>query len=124
MPPKKIKLPDYIAVMMDCRHIRERRRRDNPQVGDMMWCLRCHKDVSILKVIEEFRIKCMTCRYGRLGGTRVHGAATYAVKHHRKNPSHEVLILRGLDVVKTFAPQAEKLFTEPLPPGVLEVPPF
>lgn len=124
MTEKKIKLPDFIAVQMECFHVRERRRNASPAVGELMWCLRCHKDKTVTSHIEQFRLKCMSCRFGKLGGTRRSGAGYIGTKHWRKNPTHDLRMYVGTQEVRRWQPQAEELFTVSLPPGVLEPPPF
>lgn len=124
MSVAKVKLPDFIAVQMECFHIRERKRKEAPAVDELMWCLRCHKDKRVTAHVEQYRLKCESCRYGRLAGTRIAGAGYTGTKHWRKNPTHDLRMYVGTREVRRWQPQTEELFTVSLPPGVLEPPPF
>lgn len=124
MTEKKLKLPDYIAVQMECFHIRERKRVDAPEIGQPMWCLRCHKDKAVTAHVEQFRLKCLSCRYGRLAGTRRSGAGYTGTKHWRKNPTHDLRMYVGTQEVRRWQPQTEELFTISLQSEGLDTPPF
>lgn len=124
MTVQKIKLADFITVQMECFHLRERKRKDAPPVGELMWCLRCHKDKVVTAHVEQYRLKCFTCRYGRLVGTRRSGAGYQGTKHWRKNPTHDLRMFVGTEEVRRWQPQEEKIFTISLPPGAVDTPPF
>lgn len=114
-------------VEFDCGHHRECSRKRNPKPGDDIWCLRCHREVKMVRLVEEYRARCFTCRYSRPFGLAKIQAEIKAARHHNRNPSHEVKVLYGTEVSRVFPAQVEKLFTKALPDSKIQdvdLPPF
>lgn len=126
MTEKPVKLPDYVMVLFSCFHTREKKRKDGHKPGDVLWCLRCHRDVEVRKIIEEYRVRCMGCRYGRLFGQSKLTAGRKGTAHARAHPDHEIRLYLGTEVLRTWRPELHN-FTEILPVGTppeLDTPPF
>lgn len=121
-----IKPSVYVTVRFRCMHMREMKRKES-DIGTVKWCMRCHQETEIEKVIEQYRLKCMSCRFGRLAGTRRASGGYVGTKHWGKNPTHTLHMYLGMDLVRVWQPQAEEIFTKTLlSDGITEVdvPPF
>jgi hypothetical protein len=117
-------LPKFVLVQYACKHTREKARKLEPKVGDLGWCMRCHKDVTIERVIEEYHLKCEGCSYGRLFGRDRWGAGAAGTRHARKRPDHPIVLYVGEEEVRRWRPELHQNFTKPLPSDGPEVPPF
>lgn len=114
-------------VRFVCKHTRERKRKSEPVIGVPLYCLRCHKDVPIEAVFEEYHLVCGGCRYGRLFGQGRVEAGIKGTNHARKNPDHPITLYLGEQVVRRWKPELHQIFTKILPPDTsngLDLPPF
>src|SRR3546814_1074844 len=56
----------FVVIEFACRHRREFPAKGNiPQKGDAMYCLKCRAETTVIKHLEEYRVRCSDCRYSR-----------------------------------------------------------
>jgi len=88
-------------VLYSCYHTRVF-KAPAPKIGEVMWCVRCRKEVVVMKAPPEIRIKCDDCSYGRGFGTARLNAEIQAAKHRLGNPTHTVHLYDGYKIAYTF----------------------
>lgn len=74
-----------------------------PVVGETLYCHHCREAKDITKVLDEYRIRCTKCRYGRTFGQAEMSAQVFAAKHaltrhHTVNVFLGTKVLRSVDV--------------------------
>ena len=89
------------VVEFECHHTRIF-PNPFPKLGDLLWCIRCQKEVRVTRSANEWRIRCQTCIYSRPFGAAKLNAEVSAAKHRMKNPSHVVRIYNGNEFVRQF----------------------
>jgi hypothetical protein len=90
-----------IRVMLSCRHI-VTFREPAPVMGDVVYCVKCNRDVTAVEAPDEWRTKCRACPYARPYGAAKLAAGQAAMRHIRKKPTHVVDIINGRIVVETL----------------------
>lgn len=88
-------------IEFDCRHTRVF-PDPAPKVGDTLWCLRCNKDVRVVRGTNEYRIRCQNCIYSRPFGTARLNAEIAAAKHRMSHTEHVVHLYNGTEFLRRF----------------------
>lgn len=118
----------FKVVEFACRHRREFPAKGNvPQKGDAIYCLRCRAETTVIKHLEEYRVRCSDCRYSRPFGAAKTRAEIAASKHHNRYPYHEVKLWLGARTVHVWKKNEQHLFAKSLPGkhvSDLDLPPF
>lgn len=74
-----------------------------------LYCVPCQDVKDIVDVATEIRVTCKSCRYGRgCGQNKIEANGKY-VRHAGKNPSHDVYLHRGQEILAHHRPQTERL---------------
>jgi len=118
----------FTVVEFSCRHRREFPAKGNiPRRGDSIYCLSCRSETTVLKHLEEYRVRCSDCRYSRPFGANRLQAEIKASKHQNRYPYHEVKLWHGAQTVHVWKRNEAHLFAKALPgnrPSDVDVPPF
>lgn len=110
-------MSDAVVLLLSCGH-----RRELPATvsDEDVYCWLCASLRSIVRQTNQWRIRCLDCRYGRGFGAAGLAANLAADKHCRARPTHRVQILEGSRLEAVRVPQ---LFLRELPLGI-DDPPF
>ena len=118
----------FKVVEYSCRHRREFPVKGNiPALGEKVWCPRCTRESSVIKHLEEFRVRCSNCPYSRAFGANRLQAEIAASKHHNKLPWHEVTLWFGSKKDHIWPKNDQHLFAKALPRtpvDTVDLPPF
>jgi transcription elongation factor Elf1 len=118
----------FVVVEFACRHRREFSVKSNvPPLGEHMICLRCRRETTVIKHLEEYRVRCSDCLYSRPFGANRLQAEIAASKHHNRYPYHEVTMWKGTHKAHTWERNQQQLFAKSLPRkpvDTLDLPPF
>lgn len=93
-------MADAVVLLLSCGHGQELPARVDVEVS---YCYRCRELVKIFSQHDQWRIKCLDCRYGRAFGAGKYAAQRAADKHCRER-THRVQVLEGsrVDGVRTL----------------------
>lgn len=115
------------TVQYSCDHFRIYPIEHCPDVGESVVCLRCNKMVEIAKTRLDYRTRCLMCSHSRNHGPARLTAERAASRHHKRYPTHHLVMEYAGEVVHHWRPQQPKLFTKALPgrgAETLDLPPF
>src|SRR5690625_4901231 len=98
-----------VIVLLECGHTTAAHSKDETE----RYCTRCRDAVSVRLVIENYRVVCRTCHYGRKYGAGLYAADLALRRHRNKYPEHLVQLMRDDTVMTTLLPSA--IVTETLP---------
>jgi DNA-directed RNA polymerase subunit RPC12/RpoP len=73
-----------------------------PKVREMLWCIRCRKEVRVTLSEFEYKIRCQSCRYSRPFGRARVNAEIAASKHRMRHPTHVVHLYNGGEFLRSF----------------------
>lgn len=118
--PDDAPYPRRWLTILKCGHSVSFLDTDEPTVGQDRHCFHCNDGTSIEKVLDVYRVKCLTCSSNGVFGVARFQAQLFADKHHRKQPLHVVHVLLGNKIVEVRSP---KISMDVLPFGV-DDPPF
>lgn len=88
-------------VELECQHT-QIFERPFPKLGEVLWCLRCRTEQTVIAAPDEWKIRCQGCIYNRAFGAAKVNAEISAAKHRLKQPSHIVRIYNGNKFVRQF----------------------
>lgn len=73
-----------------------------PKMGELLWCLRCAREVKVIRGSLEWRVRCMNCIYSRPFGAAKVNAEIAAAKHRMSHTDHVVGLYNGITLVRRF----------------------
>lgn len=117
----------YIMVVFDCHHKRSFERAKAPVKGDRLYCLTCRQEVTVTAKVDEFRVRCNDCTFSRPYGANRLQAEIMASRHHNRYPYHEVTLILGTKIERTWPKNEQHLFAKALPGkrvSDVDLPPF
>lgn len=118
----------FVVIEFACKHRREFPAKGNvPAKGDAIICLRCRSETTVVRKLEEYRVRCSDCRYSRPFGANSLQAEIAASKHHNRYPYHLVTLWHGVRKAREWPRNEQQLFTKALPgdpASQVDVPPF
>ena len=112
-------------VILVCKHTLLF-KANPPLVGEIVWCLKCRKDVAVTDSTPEWSIKCRTCRYSEQFGQARLNAEIAAGTHRRRKGKerHVVALLNGVAVVRVYDGRMPTLDDVLKDTGDSTIPPF
>lgn len=111
----------------DCHHKRSFERSKCPKVNERMYCLTCRQEVTVLQIVDEYRVRCEDCTYSRPFGANRLQAEIKASRHHNRFPYHEVSLYLGTQKIHEWPKNEQHLFAKSLPGkrvSDVDLPPF
>lgn len=88
-------------VIYECGHKRTF-QSPYPSKGDEVFCFKCQNETRVADGVDElYRVKCQSCRWGRMFGADKIGASRLASRHATRFPDHIVdVLLNGATVLR------------------------
>ena len=106
-----------VVLLLACGH-----RRELPATvsDESVYCWSCASLQRLVRQTNQWRLRCLDCRFARGFGAAGYAANLAADKHVRARPTHRVQILEGSRLVAVRVPQ---VFLQELDLGI-DNPPF
>lgn len=96
------------SALLHCRHTQE--FRPAPEIGDEVYCRRCHGYRHVLALQSDYRARCRDCNYSRPFG-RAMFAADGAARRHGDKKGHTVDRYDGSKLEWTYEPGGPQQLT-------------
>lgn len=90
-----------VCVRCECEHVLFF-NNPYPRVNDLVYCVRCNKNVLVVAHLNTYTVDCVDCSYHSDGYFTEPVASIAAVRHNKKYPTHSVRVTRGAEIEYTI----------------------